>query len=342
MGRATVSVIAAALVASSALLAQTPTSAVAPVGQTMEKAAKPDDRKEFKKKEVSGQKVATKQVVVEKVAKQAVAVAKVAQNLAPLVDQFSRQGRPYVRAELLFVRKTCQTTTAQLRTISHEADDALKTVVTEMAEAQQRPRRAVVNGRVQTPQQLDGGKLLQDALGAVMKKNLSADQWSRYQTELEKRDRSRKESGLKYMVDAVDRELYLSQHQRDKLAESLSAHWDAGWGLYLEYVLYGNQFYPMTIDQYVSPLLNEHQVKVWQSAQRVGGFWGFGAVWGGFMNDDDALEEELGEAKKKPAGVDFAPQLQIFAAPVAGPAPKTIIRRIDVKKAGTKGAGENH
>jgi hypothetical protein len=303
------------LVATSAVLAQAPTPAVDPrppkpagnlpafaPSQVVVQGVAPQAAAKGAMQKASvpakpAQKAVTKIEVV-RVQAGAAVKAVAAGNLGPVIDQFNRQGRPCVRAELLFVRKTCQTSTEQLRTISHEAFDALKNVVTKLAEGQQRPRRVVLNGRIQNVQQPDGGKLLQDALAAVMKKNLTPDQWSRYQAEADKRALARKEIGIKYLLEALDRDLYLSDQQRDKVAESLAAHWDDGWGMYLEYVLQGNQFYPMAIDPYVSPILNEHQQKVWQSTQRVSGFWGFGAMLGGFMNDDDALEEELGEAKK--------------------------------------------
>ncbi len=298
--RAAVSVISGTLVASAAVLAQAPVPAFAPTQVAVQGVAPQAAEKGAMPKASVPAKPAQKITRIQAVNVQAgVAVKAMAVgNLGPVIDQFNRQGRPCVRAELLFVRQTCQTSTEQLRTISHEAFDALKTVVTKLAEGQQRPRRVVVNGRVQSVQQPDGGKLLQDALAAVMKKNLTPDQWSRYQAEADKRALARKEIGLKYLLEALDRDLYLSDQQREKVAESLAVHWDDGWGMYLEYVLQGNQFYPMAIDPYVSPILNEHQQKVWQSTQRVSGFWGFGAMLGGFMNDDDALEEELGEAKK--------------------------------------------
>jgi hypothetical protein len=64
--------------------------------------------------------------------------------------------------------------------------------------------------------------------------------------------------------------------------------------------------------------------------QRVGGFWGLSGVWDGFMNDDDGLEEELGEAKKKAAVPAF--KAQMILAPVAAPVLKTEVRRVEVKK----------
>jgi hypothetical protein len=327
-GRAALIAIGGAFVASAGVLAQAPVPPSAPTAQAAKQAVAPQPamkdemRKAGPRAKPRDQKASKRQEIVEK---RMVVVDAAAANLGPMIDQFSRQGRPWVRAEVLFVRKTCLPSTEQLRTISHEADDALKAVVTQLAEAQQRPRRVVVNGRIQQPQNLDGGKLLHDGLEAVMKKHLTPDQWTRYLAEDKMRARCRRQSGVGYLVDTIDRELFLSEEQRDKLAESLSAHWEDAWGLHLEYALFGNHFYPITVDPYVTPILNDNQKKVWQSVQRVGGFWGLSGVWDGFMNDDDGLEEELGEVKKKAAPPAF--KAQMFLAPVV----TTEIRSVEVK-----------
>ena len=352
-GRVAATLMAAAIVASGAVLAQTPAPALVlpvpagpeekvrppkPPGRlpafapTMEvpQAAEPKATVTIEKKaRAPGQGALVKKAELDMVIQKQAAAA----NLAPLIDQFERQGRPFTRAELLLVRKTCQTSVAQLRAISHDADDALKSVATELAEAQQRPRRVVINGRVQQSQNIDGGKLLRERLTAVMKKHLTPEQWPRYQAETDKRLESRKQSGVRFLLATLDRELFLSDQQRDKLAESLSTHWEDGWGMYLEYILYGNQFFPLAVDPFVTPILNEHQTKVWQSSQRVGGFWGFGGVWGGFMNDNDALEEELGESPKKPPTAHVLP-----GALMGAPLMKTEVLRIETKKAVTRKA----
>jgi hypothetical protein len=236
-------------------------------------------------------------------AKKAQAAARAAQ-LENLIQQFMRQGRPSVRAELIFVRNICHLNMEQLRVINREAEASLKDAVTNLAEAQQQGRlRAGARG--QSSQAMDGGKLLREHLASVMKKNLTPEQFARYQSELEKRDANRKQTALCYLVDALDRELYLTEAQREKLAESLTAHWDDNWCMCMEYVLYGNQFYPMGLDPYVTALLDDTQKKAWQGTQKAGTFWGFGGVWGAIMNDNDALEEELGEVRKAQQGVDL-------------------------------------
>jgi len=221
----------------------------------------------------------------------------VAANREPLIQQFTTQGRPMVRAELIFVRYICKLDQEKFRQVNRDAGEVLKDVASKMADGQLQPRVFVVGGQRGTANP-DAGKLLLDGLAAVMKKDLAPEQWSRYRAELDKRLASRKQIAIRYLLDALDRDLYLSDQQRAKLTDALSSHWDDGWSIYLEYMLQGNQFYPMGIDPLVAPVLSDTQKKVWQGFQRVGGFWGFGGMSGGFMNDQDALEEELGEARK--------------------------------------------
>ena len=114
-----------------------------------------------------------------------------------------------------------------------------------------------------------------------MKKDLTSEQFAHYQAEVEKRDANRKQSAVRFLVDAIDRDLYLSGQQRLKLTESLLAHWDQSWSMSLEYLLYGNQFYPLGIDAYVTPFLDATQKKIWQGTQKVGGIGGIGGVFGG-------------------------------------------------------------
>ena len=146
---------------------------------------------------------------------------------------------------------------------------------------------------------LDAQQLLQDGVVAVMKRDLTAEQWSLYEAERQKRDENRKRMTIRYFVDAIDRELYLSPDQRERLETAFKSNWESTWTLYLENHLYGNRYYPMTIDTLVTPILSDAQKKVWQGVQKVGVYWGFAGMLGGFANDPDGLEIELGEPARK-------------------------------------------
>ena len=250
-------------------------------------------------------------------------------NLDNQIQQYMRQARPIVRAELIFVRKVCDLDVEHFRRINQDAETAFKGAAKTFVEAQQQGRVRVPGG-VRTSQGVDGLAVLQEGLASVMKKDLTAEQFAHYQAEVEKRDANRKQCAVRFLVDAIDRDLYLSGSQRLKLTESLLSHWDHSWSMCLEYLLYGNQFYPVGIDSYVTPFLDATQKKIWQGAQKMGGIGGIGGVFGGFMNDNDALEVELGEAMKAEPG-KIAPirRVEVRQAPAL---------KIEIEKAVTKPA----
>jgi len=330
--RVAVSGFVCALFTSALVVAQVPKAAAPPAGAAVEK----------KIDKAAGRLEVLKARAEQQARLQARGVV-VAANREPLIQQFTTQGRPMVRAELIFVRNICKLDREKFRQINRDAGEVLKEVATKMADGQRQPR-VFVGGGQRTPTNPDPGKLLLDGLAAVMKKDLAPEQWSRYQAELDKRLASRKQIAIRYLLDALDRDLYLSHQQRTKLTDALSSHWDDGWSIYLEYMLQGNQFYPMGIDPLVATVLSDTQKKVWQSFQRVGGFWGFGGMSGGFMNDPDALEEELGEVRKvEPANraMQRGAFMKVMAVPDVGAMQPVEVRKVEMikverKKAETK------
>jgi hypothetical protein len=258
------------------------------------------------------------------------AVVNVNLNMNPMIQQFAQQGRPIMRAELLFVRHVCNLTREQLRAISRETDQALNDVAKKMLDIQQQ-QGIRIRRPGQTNTSADSVNLLQEELALVIKKHLSPEQYQRYRSEFDKRSANRKQAALAFLVDALDHDLVLSREQREKVAEALAEHWDDGWCIYMEYLLSGNQFYPIDLDRYVIPLLNNNQKKVWQGVQRVQGFWGFGNMLGGMINDGDPLLAELGLEEKavpNPAGVLEKMKTKMIRAPVM----KDQMQKVESKK----------
>jgi hypothetical protein len=225
------------------------------------------------------------------------AVMKAGVNRAPMIQQLTMQGKPAVRAELIFVRHVCGLNAQELQKLKTDAEAALNDVVAKLADAQV-ARRAPGVARNRPGTGFDATKLLQEGLRAAVKKDLTPEQWTRYEAEAQKRSANRKQAGIGLVIDAIDRDLYLSDDQRARLSEALSSHWDDGWSLCADYIMYGNEFYPQAIEPYVTPILSDTQKRVWQGAQKMNAVFGFGAIWGNLMNDHDELEEELGEVKK--------------------------------------------
>jgi hypothetical protein len=227
-----------------------------------------------------------------------VAVVNANANLNPMIQQFVQQGRPMMRAEVLLVHSIYHLPKDKLRELVKGAETALEAVSKEMAEYQQGGQRVIMRG--QTATNPEWAKKLQQAIAVDFKKHLTPEQFARYQSEVDKRFAEHKEVGVRFLVDAIDRELLLSPKQRDQLVATLGPKWEEGWSTYLEYVMYGNQFFPQEVDRLVTPVLDDTQKKVWQGTQKVSGLWGFGGIWGN-QNGQDPLQELLDEGKEKPA-----------------------------------------
>jgi hypothetical protein len=290
--RIAVSGLFCAFLTSAIVLAQDPKPVLPPQRPPLKAVLqKQVDSKDFKKAQPKA-KAATLKGFVQK---QAVLVVNA--NVNPMIQQWVQQGRPILRAELLFARHICNLNPEQLRPISRETEQTLNDIAKKMADDQQNGFRIRLPGKAATTP--DPGNQLQDALALVIKKHLTPEQYAHYRSEFDKRSANRKQAALTFLVDVLDRDLVLSSQQREKVTESLSAHWEDGWCMYMEYVLYGNLFYPSGVDPYVTPLLSDHQKKVWQGVQKVQGFWGFGNNMGGMINDGDPLLAELGLEEKR-------------------------------------------
>jgi hypothetical protein len=214
------------------------------------------------------------------------------------VQQMMMQLRPILRAEFHVIRVACQPTPEQSKAIAHAAEQTLRDATKKYVETMRRPMTASQRAAN------DPHKLIEEGLVQAIKSRLPAEQVARYQEELTKRAAGRKRLALRNLVARLDHDLVLSPDQRDKLGESLSAHWDDAWGQSLEMFLYDNNYFPPISDQYVVPFLNESQKKIWGSAQRFQGFFGGFGMMGGIMVDDPLEDEELREARLAAARKD--------------------------------------
>jgi len=271
-----------ALFTSAIVLAQDPKPAPLAVKDAVKK---PLDAKAIRQREVE------EKAEVAKI--QAIRKAKLIVGRDRWIQRYTQQGRPIVRGELLFVRTICQLKNEQLRAISRETEQTLGDLVLDMVDrnlAEIKPRRGSFSP--------DASKQLQERVAIIIKNHLGPAQWALYKSETDKRDASRKQAALSFLLDALERDLVLSNKQREELREPLSSHWDEDWYLSLEFVLYGNEFYPQALEQYVAPVLNENQKKIWQGMQKFEGRWGFGNMTVGANGDNDDLFAEPGLAEK--------------------------------------------
>ncbi len=270
---------------------------------------------------------------------------KVRVNWNAQVQQFIQQYRPILRAEYHVVRIACGLTPAQRKLMAQAAEQVLRDAGRKHLETMRRPMTTAER------MSYDPRRLIQEGLAAAVKAQLPAEQVARYQEELARRTATRKQTTVRNVVARLDQDLILSPDQRDKIGESLSAHWDDSWCQSLELFMY-NRFLPPIPDQYVAPYLSQTQKRIWRSTPKVPGFYGQMALIGGMMEEDPAEEEELKEARlaaaKQNPNEEPPAQTKMFQpipAPLMPPAPvpRRPVRsvpamKVEVRKVETKSA----
>lgn len=218
-------------------------------------------------------------------------------NLDPQIQQWMQQYRPILRVEYLFVRMVCDPSKDQRKQIARAGERALKAAATEFAEWQNGRRRAMVGGRIQNP---EPRKIIQEGLAAAVKAHLNPAQAALYKEEAGNRLADERQAVILNLVAKLDQDLCLSADQRDKLRESLTAHWDDSWCQSLQMFMQENQYFPQIPDQFVSPFLNPVQKRVWDGIQKVQqNFFGGGMMMGDDPLDDEDLREAAREALKE-------------------------------------------
>jgi len=182
-------------------------------------------------------------------------------------QQFQQQFRPILRAEIAYIRKVCQPTDEQLRNLADEGERHLKSAVKKYAELQARMQ----NGRWRATDRMpDLRTLIREGMAGSVGSHLSVEQAALYRDEIEKRIAQRRQVIVRNIVARLDQDLGLSAEQRDKLVDSLGSHWNDAWGTSLEAYLYSNNSLPQIPDQFVAPLLNDAQKKLWRAMPKAG------------------------------------------------------------------------
>ena len=218
----------------------------------------------------------------------------VAQNDA-MNQQFLQQFRPMLHEELGFIRLVCNDLAAEQRPKIKAAGEAgLKKAAKEMASLQNRQNRGMMQ---QASTQPEPRKIIREGISKALKEMLTAEQMERFTHEANDRTALRKQAAILCVVSRLDGCLCMTHEQRDKIIDAISTHWQDKWEQWLMMNSYGDQYFPVMPDQYVTPHLNAEQKSVWQGLQKIdfGGWWnGNGQnqvndVWWG----EDAANEEV-------------------------------------------------
>ena len=207
---------------------------------------------------------------------------------------------PLVRAELIFVGRSASWTWNIFGGSIRMPRRHSRKWPRSLSKRSSKARVDGVTGKVQTSQsRLDGLALLHEALDVGDEKRSDSRAICPLSGRSRETRRIQKQSAVRYLVDAIDRDLYLSDEQRLKLTESLSSHWDQSWSTspgvspVRQPVLPGG--YRSLCDAVPGRDAEEDMARGPESG-RIGRIRS--VCCGGFMNDNDALEVELGEVRK--------------------------------------------
>ncbi|AGA27738.1 hypothetical protein [Singulisphaera acidiphila] len=225
-------------------------------------------------------------------------------DLNGVVLQWTRQFRPILQVEYLFMRVICDPSKEERLSIAcaglKALDEAAKTYTD-----WQKNHNMVVGGKlVERPATPDTRKFIQDALAVAVKAKLSPSQYERYRVELDARSAEQKRAAILSLIVRLDLSLVLSAEQREQIRGSLSSHWDEAWTQGLQSLNLENQYIPMIPDPLVVKYLNANQTTIWTGLQKVtinASGLGFGLnIQGADQPLDDEFSDEVAAAKKDP------------------------------------------
>jgi hypothetical protein len=152
--------------------------------------------------------------------------------------------RPLVTVELLFVKKACAPTKAQLREIKHDLAECLERAATGATDAS-----------------CDN---VPNELAECVTKHLSPADADRYHREIVKRRANEREACVWTFVTFIDQDLALTEAQRRALVATLLPKWEPAWSQMIELAVRdGSREFPPVPDSLVVPLLDREQAKRW-------------------------------------------------------------------------------
>jgi len=183
------------------------------------------------------------------------------QQIAQHAQQIQPFFQPALHAELERVRKTCGSLPADARKkIVAAGNETVKVLARQFAE-----RQLAGQGR----QGFDPRKTMHEAVAAAVKPHATAEEFATYQREQAARVARRVRAARIQIVTKLDRELELSQSQRQKIEADLEKHWEADWLRDLDdngnMIINNFRPAPDFADRCIAPHLDDRQRAAWKN-----------------------------------------------------------------------------
>jgi hypothetical protein len=243
-----------------------------------------------------------------------------AQGGDAMVQQFQRQHKALLKAELILLQSVCHPTDEQLKQIHMAVEESLTGKIgkvkpeaaagAERVVGARKVMRMAVNGQVAIGDPL---KMTRDWVAKAVKAHLSEEQAAAYQNEVEQRNAARRESSVHAIVARFDRDLVLSDEQREQISTKIIENWNEAWSTSYMHILNSDQWYPNIPDQYVVEFLSPEQKTIWKQNRNQNRNVNFGVQqFAGFMNgmlgEEFLMQDEEQQAAPADAAASEGPQ----------------------------------
>ena len=91
------------------------------------------------------------------------------------------------------------------------------------------------------------------------------ENYKKWRTECEARAAYKNTANATIAVNTLDKRLFFSATQHEKLVESVASVWEEDWDYYIQLMPHNPQFFPPLPDKCLKPWLEEHQMVAWKN-----------------------------------------------------------------------------
>lgn len=191
-------------------------------------------------------------------------------ELVQYIVQVSPQIREQLASELNFFLAINPVSPEQRALLKSAVHQSFDNVVRQAAIAQKQMQRGFnANNPPPIP---DPQMQFAEDLGQFAKAHCSEESSSNYHREIQHRETLRRSATVHNLVSRLDRDLLLSEEQREKISEALLEKWQPQWSQQIEIVMQ-NDHMMMLPDPCVTPFLRNEQQSVWQSLPKTHYGW---------------------------------------------------------------------
>ncbi len=222
-------------------------------------------------------------------------------------QQFRAQFEPLLKVELSFVNRTCKLSDEERRSLIATSNAWLTEFIKDYAKGGGQPQmRGMWFGGGQQQRATEPRESIQAGVEKLVKAELPQQKSAAYLEECKKRSEFVKSVAVENLVARIDKELILSPEQREKIAKSLTEHWDKSWAPQMEMFMHGMEVWPNVPDQWIRPHLSATQQVVWGRVPKQDSNHVF---FGGMDGNAGVIDDiDLDEGIDKKKGLDVKPQ----------------------------------